>query len=442
MVALSIASILGIRGLVANFDSYAHVSKQTLTGALVDGNVNDIRQKVRLFVNTGEKLTVDQINKHYDEVMKSVADTLAVTSRADWQQMLKDIQENLRAHRKDFTHLVELRTKYQAAVARMDDVETRAYAALKKADSAADEANTATSNQTMELIEDFLLARINALHYRARPDEKYATAFGVALKKMDAPRKNVQNSGFQKVVQLENVALAAVGDYEKATKEMMSLAGEIDKLTTGPMEKRAERIDAVGEKLRTAQNEANAQKLADSNAAEARTLMLVIGFAIGGLILGLALAWLISRMISKPLIKLVRPIEELARGNFAVDGTGLPAARTRSGRSPTRSPRWPDKVSATIAEIKASGREVTNASAEISTSTTDLSSRTESQASSLEETASSMEELTSTVKQERRERASGQPVGRLHRGRCRQGWRRWSTRSSTPWPRSRKARAR
>ena len=318
MAALSIASILGIRGLVANFDSYAHVSKQTLTGALVDGNVNDIRQKVRLFVNTGEKSTVDQINKHYDEVMKSVADTLAVTSRADWQQMLKDIQENFRAHRKDFTHLVELRTKYQAAVARMDDVETRAYAALKKADSAADEANTATSNQTMELIEDFLLARINALHYRARPDEKYATAFGVALKKMDAPRKNVQNSGFQKVVQLENVALAAVGDYEKATKEMMSLAGEIDKLTTGPMEKRAERIDAVGEKLRTAQNEANAQKLADSNAAEARTLMLVIGFAIGGLILGLALAWLISRMISKPLIKLVRPIEELARGNFAV----------------------------------------------------------------------------------------------------------------------------
>ena len=418
MAGLGIASILGIRGLEENFDAYARVSNETITGALIDGDVNDIRQNVRLFVDTGEKSAVDHINTHYNKVMKSIADTLATTNRPDWQKMLKEIEENLRGYFKEFTSLVDMRTKYGVAVTRMNDASTRGYAALKEADKAADESHSVeTSNQTMELVEDFLLARVNALHFLAKPDGKYTATFEAVLKQLDAPHEAVQKSGFQKVMQLENTAFAAIGDYAEAAREMMGLADKIDKLTTGPMEKHADQIDEVGEKLRAAQNEARAQQLADSHAVETQTQMIVIGVAIGGLMLGFAFAWLIGRMISKPLIMLVRPIEELAGGNFGVTVPVI-GRKDEVGQIAVAVAQMADKVGTTIAEIKASGREVTNASAEISTSTTDLSQRTEEQAASLEETSAVDGGDHRDGEEERRERPAGQPARQRHpRGR-------------------------
>ena len=398
MAALSVAAIYGIHVLENNFDNYSHVSKQTINGALMDGNVNDIRQSVEQFLKTGEKATVDKINKHYEEVMSSIAATLAITQRSDWQQMLKEIQENLGAYGKHLGQLVELRAKYSDAVAHMEDAATKADAALKKADKEADKTKSEElANQTMELIEDFLRARVNALRYRAQPDEKHAKAFDASMKVIEQPHKNVQNSGFQQLIQLESAAYAAVRDYEKAAKEMMGLASDIQKLTTGPMRARTARIEEVGEKLRAAQNESNTQTLAQGHAEGAQIQTIVVGLAIGGLVLGLLLSWLLSRMISKPLVRLVRPIEELADGNFAVS-IPTTGGKDEVGQIAAAIQRVVDRVGATVGNIKTAANEVTNATAEISTSTTDLSQRTEEQAASLEETSASMEEISATVK--------------------------------------------
>ncbi len=103
------------------------------------------------------------------------------------------------------------------------------------------------------------------------------------------------------------------------------------------------------------------------------------------------------RSIAKPMSELVKPLDDLAGGNFAVtvpntnrkDEVGQIASAVRS---------MADKVRETIAGVKASAREVTNASMEISTATTDLSQRTEEQAASLEETSASMEQISATVR--------------------------------------------
>ena len=101
--------------------------------------------------------------------------------------------------------------------------------------------------------------------------------------------------------------------------------------------------------------------------------------------------------IARPLKALVRPLEEVAAGNFAITVPGI-GRKDEVGQIANAVQLMAQKVSATIGEIKASGREVTNASAEISTSTTDLSQRTEEQAASLEETSAAMEEISATVK--------------------------------------------
>ncbi len=101
--------------------------------------------------------------------------------------------------------------------------------------------------------------------------------------------------------------------------------------------------------------------------------------------------------IARPLRALVKPLEEIADGNFAIAVPGV-GRKDEVGQIASAVALMAEKVSSTIAEIKTSGREVTNASAEISTSTSDLSQRTEEQAASLEETSAAMEELSATVK--------------------------------------------
>jgi methyl-accepting chemotaxis protein len=165
-------------------------------------------------------------------------------------------------------------------------------------------------------------------------------------------------------------------------KVTLPLAAEIEKLI--------EDTDQSAAKLRDVKHH-------EAEAAESFASRLALGL---GLLTGLILvasALLGAFTIAKPLKALVRPLEEVAAGNFAITVPGI-GRKDEVGQIAEAVQLMAQKVSSTIGEIKASGREVTNASAEISTSTTDLSQRTEEQAASLEETSAAMEELSATVK--------------------------------------------
>ncbi len=124
---------------------------------------------------------------------------------------------------------------------------------------------------------------------------------------------------------------------------------------------------------------------------------LIMILAVGGLVFGVMLSWVIGRIIAKPIVALVPELEKLAHGDFNVQVPGL-GRKDEVGQIAGAVALMAGKVSSTIAEIRSSGREVTNASAEISSSTTDLSQRTEEQAASLEQTSAAMEQLSATVR--------------------------------------------
>jgi methyl-accepting chemotaxis protein len=138
---------------------------------------------------------------------------------------------------------------------------------------------------------------------------------------------------------------------------------------------------------------------AEAEAQQRMVLAERLGLALGGIVIAVLFAAALTGAftIAEPLRALVRPLEEVAAGNFAITVPGL-GRKDEVGQIAEAVQLMAQKVSSTIGEIKASGREVTNASAEISTSTSDLSQRTEEQAASLEETSSAMEELSATVK--------------------------------------------
>ena len=146
--------------------------------------------------------------------------------------------------------------------------------------------------------------------------------------------------------------------------------------------------------------EADAKLQRESTAAaEAMASIEQINYGIGGVIVLVLIGTAVfgRRSIARPLVGLIKPINDLSSGNFNVQIAGVDR-KDEVGQIASAMNAMATRVRETIAEIKLSAMEVNSASGEISTSTTDLSQRTEEQAASLEETTAAMEEISATVK--------------------------------------------
>ena len=228
----------------------------------------------------------------------------------------------------------------------------------------------------------FKLATSQVNRDRTATLKKNADAYIAATKEMAAVKTQI-------------FALQAKGDADAA--RIASLNNEVERIVREKTLPLAAELNKMADEIVTASKEHAARSEAEAAQLMATAERVALGLSIltGLMLLGTAVFGAVS--IAKPLRALVKPLEDLAAGNFAVT---VPAdgRKDEVGQIAEAVRTMADKVRNTIAEVKQSAREVTNASAEISTSTSDLSQRTEEQAASLEETSASMEEISATVK--------------------------------------------
>ncbi|RJG01206.1 methyl-accepting chemotaxis protein [Noviherbaspirillum sedimenti] len=118
---------------------------------------------------------------------------------------------------------------------------------------------------------------------------------------------------------------------------------------------------------------------------------------VGGLLIGLFMAYWLVAAISRPLEEAVKIAKSVAEGDltqsFATD------ARDETGQLLVALRDMNDSLAHTVGQVLTAIDTIGVGTRQIASGNADLSARTESQASSLEQTASSMEELTTTVKQ-------------------------------------------
>ncbi|MDN2695331.1 methyl-accepting chemotaxis protein [Janthinobacterium sp. SUN073] len=132
-------------------------------------------------------------------------------------------------------------------------------------------------------------------------------------------------------------------------------------------------------------------------AANERSITLLLLLCALVVALGSVCAWLITRSITAPLQAAVKVAETVAAGDLRTHfGT---TASDEIGDLMRALHGMNEALRKVVSEVQTGTNAIATASGEIAAGNQDLSARTEQQASSLEETASSMEELTSTVKQ-------------------------------------------
>ncbi len=286
---------------------------------------------------------------------------------------------------------------------------------LRRAELALSATDAVAAARNMQLsVRDIRLARTSAELDRASKSlsDTHANTSGILEKAIKA------SSIAATIETLKNVKSLA-DDYAAKSKEIVAVKAELVGLQSGkspsdgakmatldaqlvsiarertlPL---AVKMDEALHKLAAAVTGRMHETAAHAKQELHKTEYISLGVAGLALIVLIGTAVFGAMTIARPLKALVKPLEDVAGGNFAivVPGTGR---KDEVGQIAGAVALMAEKVSATIGEIKASGREVTNASAEISTSTTDLSQRTEEQAASLEETSAAMEELSATVR--------------------------------------------
>ncbi len=134
---------------------------------------------------------------------------------------------------------------------------------------------------------------------------------------------------------------------------------------------------------------------ADAQVRSGRLTVFSIGTAAA--LLALALGWLITRSITRPLQSAVQVAQAVAGGDLS---SRIPVGRRDEvGQLLSALAHMNDSLVHIVGSVRAGSDSIATGTVQIANGNADLSQRTEEQASNLEETAASMEELTSTVQQ-------------------------------------------
>jgi methyl-accepting chemotaxis protein len=238
-----------------------------------------------------------------------------------------------------------------------------------------------------------------------QPEALRANAQTVAYNDAEA-RLDKMFAGNPGTTDEEKAALLRLREFEAAAAPVtdkvaaLGLANKQQEATTALIQElrpiQAKWIAALSD-LVAIEDKQNAEAIveADRAYASARTLMFIMtGLAIA---FGAAMAWFITRGITRPINVAVKVARTVAAGDLT--SHVLVSTTDETGQLLQALKDMNDSLVKIVGEVRNGTDTIASASSQIATGNLDLSSRTEEQASSLEETASSMEEMTSTVKQ-------------------------------------------
>ena len=262
----------------------------------------------------------------------------------------------------------------------------------------ADAANTvnlmtrANARRSMELLIEQDKAKLEQINERIAVNKKVIDgALGTLDRLIYAPE------GKALLAKIKQERMAYVASFSKVGKlvaeDNRDEAVKLMKAETLPMlDTLQETVVALGALQKKLVEASGVQEQQEIDVA--RTLILGLGAA--AVLLGIGLAFFITRSITGPLKQAVGIAQIVAGGDLtsridssATDETGqlLRALKVMN-----------DSLATIVSQVRTGTDTIATASGQIASGGQDLASRTEQQASSLEETASSMDELVSTVK--------------------------------------------
>ncbi len=203
----------------------------------------------------------------------------------------------------------------------------------------------------------------------------------------------------------EKALLEAIKRTETLTLPLLAQASELalasqgDEAATFLMEKvrpRQTRWVTVLQTLAGLQDKTSDEYAADAAVAYTKARNLLLAFVAAALVSGIAVAWLATWSITRPIIEAVRLARAVAAGDLTARARLQRGDET--GQLLDAMGEMNDHLAEVVSRVRSGSESIATGSSEIATGNSDLSQRTEQQAASLQQTAASMEEIRSTLR--------------------------------------------
>jgi methyl-accepting chemotaxis protein len=329
LALLAVLSVLSYRGLVKVADGFGTFNQRVKVVSIVrdvDYGFLGYRRFVREFSLSGDENLIAEARKRQETLANGVKQGLDEIRNPERRAKMAEISGQFQQYARSFDKLVLLKQGQNKLTREtLDPIGAKSLAMLEELQAQAIKAGN-PNNVILggEAVKQLLLARLNVNKLLGRHEQSSAeaaekalaalktamTAFGSGIVNDDARRLFAEASG-----NIDKYADA----YLKAARD----AHEVDILANGSMAKEAQALAAAAEDVRQSGVAEEARIEHETIDLIASTESLIVALAIGSLVLGILLAWLIGRAISKPVVGLCAGMRELADGNFDVVLPGL-----------------------------------------------------------------------------------------------------------------------
>src|SRR5882724_8952591 len=322
---ISAMSYLGFGKVSTGFDTFRQ--RVTVVGIArdVDREFVALRRYVREFSLSGDETLIEPTQKQRMAVAAKIGEGLKEIKNPERHKKMAEVGEQFEKYSKDVDKLIALKqNKLTKDV--LDPLGLKSRAEIEELQTMA-VAKAGNSNSMVlagEALKQLLLARLNVNKLLGRHEQSSAEGAEKALAAlkvaMTAFGAGIANDDVRKIFSDVN---ANVEKYAEAYHKASHNAHEIETLANGEMLKMAQAIAADAEAIKQSGITEEKQIEHETESLIGSTEHFIMWLAIGSLVLGIALAWLIGRAISKPVVGLCAGMRELAEGNFQVVLPGL-----------------------------------------------------------------------------------------------------------------------
>ena len=321
-VSMGIA-YLGFERVSAGVASYRNSVSEADLARDIDRDLTSYRGLARYYVVTGKEDDAKAALTAETSLKDAIDQSMKGTTNPARLNQITRLAREFRAFTKIFADI--LKVKNESTLLTQNQL-TRGGTSLRYklddlASNAAEAELPAVELGAKQVAAQYQAALALANTFVINSDMTVATSALARLKFVENSLKAISSTD-EKIVQGLKEASALLDEYRQTLGKLIENAKEIGELTT----EMAEFADAImkGSNAMKADLLSDQQRLeSESNATIGETERLVVMLAIGGFLLGGALAVLLGKGISRPMTTMCKAMRELAGGNFDVILPGL-----------------------------------------------------------------------------------------------------------------------
>ena len=401
LIIVAAAAWWGLQGANDGITEYRQLANTSNRAGNFQEHMLSVRLAVRNFLIEPNDQSVQNYRRDLEKMENVLKEIREDVKKPERIKLVALIDEDRKKYDEAFDQVVQTVKQGQELEAQLGALGADAVKALNDLSSqAANDQNTAMVERVSELMGEFLEGRVAILKYLGSHQvEHFQRAQEIIIGKVNQREKAlIESAKGAYQAQLEAFSKAHDG-YTARLPTLYEALQKGDDLIKNT-------LDRIGPEVAKATEEIKAAYQGDQEALGPRVqhqatlaLEVVSGLSAIAVLLGISLAFLLTRMIQRPIggepANIAALTGQIATGDLTVrfTDTGKETGIYAAMRDMTR------QLREMVSQVTQATNQVSSAAAEIAQGSSDLSQRTEEQASALEETASSMEELTSTVKQ-------------------------------------------